>query len=109
MAEFKGEMSPSAAGAGPSSIRPEIDAIHRLRAVVSTQSGPVESDALRTRVMEVGVRAELLQQAACKTCAAIDALTSMEESLLFALDAAREAMQARSLPAGALDLSLIHI
>ena len=59
-------------------------------------------EAARRRIMAIGSQAQLLQQAACKTCAALETITAMQEALSFALDAAREALTTRSLPTAAL-------
>jgi hypothetical protein len=77
----------------------ELEFLQRLAGGV--QKGETEQpqgSILRTRVMEIRARAEGLQQAACRACAAIDAVSAMEEALAFALEAAREARYARTLP-----------
>lgn len=57
---------------------------------------------LCARIREIGTEAEGVQVAAGSTCRALDALASIEEALVFALDAASEARDARSLPEDAL-------
>lgn len=61
-----------------------------------------DTPSLRYRISEIGDRAREVQIAAGTAHQAIDTLTAVEQALVFALDPAREARDARSLPEAAL-------
>ncbi len=89
---------------GPSSFPPASRA-HRVRleipervAEAALDQGASASSELRARIRTVADRAEAVQLAACRLTRAIDALEAIEQGLFFALEAAREALQAQTLP-----------
>jgi len=65
--------------------------------------------ALRARLAEIGARAQKLQVTAGAAWQATEALSNMEQALSFALDTAREARDARSLPEAALAQMQKHV
>jgi len=81
------------------------NALHRLRSEMAAAKPPdlQRLDAsLRAGMMEIADRAERLQQGACAALEAGRALGEIREALVFALEAAREAKHARTLPPDAL-------
>ncbi len=65
--------------------------------------------ALRARLAEIGARAQKLQVTAGAAWQATEALSNMGQALSFALDTAREARDARSLPEAALAQMQKHV
>ncbi len=104
MAEIQGGAIPPHMEPTPGISHVELEFLRRLAGTVqSNGTEQPRTGVLRTRVMEIRARAEGLQQAACRACAAIDAVSAMEEALTFALEAAREARHARTLPTALLE------
>jgi hypothetical protein len=61
-----------------------------------------QAEAIRKVLAEVGARAETIQRSALAAQRAIETLGEIEDAIVFALDAAKEATAARGLPEGAL-------
>jgi len=85
----------------PGEIR--FDIPRHLYRAASEETGTVLAGGLRARLKNLADRAQKVQLAACRISRALDALGRIEQSLSFALEAAHEARQARTLPAGALE------
>lgn len=104
MAPLQGRPISSGIGPTQSASRPEIDVLHRLqKAAEATRAQAKEGSSLRVRILQIGVEAEKIQHAACSASEALERLGSMEETLSFALDAAREARNVRTLPVAVLE------
>lgn len=105
MSEIEGRGACGAGASGGASL-PRIEMVRHLRKVAETitsRGGKAESHPLRLRLGEIGARAEELQHAAGEAGHAVDALSAMEDTLYFALEAAREARGARTLPGEVLE------
>ncbi len=100
MAEIQGQPIPPHIEVTPGILHAEIELLGKIAtaARAGKSVGEPQADHLRGRVLEIGARAEGLQKAACRARAAVDALSEMENALAFALEAAREARHARTLP-----------
>lgn len=106
MASVHGQSIPSGIPPLSGPVRGDVDALTRLRkdAGAARLAGEAEPGSLRARVLEIGVRAESVQHAASAARTALSALGSMEEALLFALEAASEAKSAITAPDADLDV-----
>ncbi|MCD6405812.1 MAG: hypothetical protein J7M19_08290 [Planctomycetes bacterium] len=107
MADLQGKPVSPRVTPTPGALRPELDLLGHLREAAEAAQPPEdegqEASPLRARVLEIGMRAQKVQRAACAASEAMSRLALMEETLLFALEAAREARAARTLPAAVID------
>ncbi len=107
MADLQGKPVSSSVTPTHAALRPEQDLLGRLReaaeTVQSSKNENQDAGPLRARILEIGMQAQKVQRAACAVSEAISRLASMEETLLFALEAAQEAKAARTLPAEVVD------
>lgn len=102
MVEIQGQPVPSQLRASGVPRRIQFDIPEGLRTkAAGVDKGP--SDGIRAGVRRIADTAEGVQLAACRLCEALEALGRIGESLEFALEAAREALQARTLPGSALE------